>query len=207
MHRAALVVAFLVVVAAVAIMLRRRRLSLPTMAGRRRENLRYLLRCASQALRRDGNLLWWVDFGSLLGLVREGDVILGDNDADVCVRIATPVDRERLVAALRWCVQRFPGLRLSLEPWADAHAFRMWCGDDQLDIYHNHPTPDGAWYIGATGRNSDVATEDIGTPREVWWPCVDAVVCIPEHPVTVLEWRYGDDWRVPRAGFKGRDPA
>ena len=31
------------------------------------------------------NVKYWVDFGSLLGMMREKDIILGDNDGDVCI--------------------------------------------------------------------------------------------------------------------------
>ena len=31
------------------------------------------------------NIIYWVDFGTLLGIHRDKDIILGDNDADICV--------------------------------------------------------------------------------------------------------------------------
>ena len=31
------------------------------------------------------NITYWVDFGTLLGIHRDGDIILGDNDADICI--------------------------------------------------------------------------------------------------------------------------
>ena len=36
-----------------------------------------------QALDEHKELKWWVDFGTLLGLIREGDIIRGDNDVDI----------------------------------------------------------------------------------------------------------------------------
>ena len=31
------------------------------------------------------NITYWVDFGTLLGIHRDRDIILGDNDADICI--------------------------------------------------------------------------------------------------------------------------
>ena len=30
------------------------------------------------------NIYYWIDFGTLLGIYREKDIILGDNDIDIC---------------------------------------------------------------------------------------------------------------------------
>jgi hypothetical protein len=35
------------------------------------------------------NIEYWVDFGTLLGIERDKDIILGDNDADICI-VNTP---------------------------------------------------------------------------------------------------------------------
>ena len=33
----------------------------------------------------DNNIEYWVDFGTLLGVHRENDIIIGDNDCDICI--------------------------------------------------------------------------------------------------------------------------
>ena len=35
------------------------------------------------------DITYWVDFGTLLGIHREGDIILLDNDADICIPSVT----------------------------------------------------------------------------------------------------------------------
>lgn len=173
----------------------------------RHRSLRYLLRCAALALQSEAGhgLTWWVDFGSLLGIVRDGDVIPGDNDADISVRIVDDDDRVRLLACLRWCTAHFPGLCLDAEPWQGAHAYRLYHRKMWLDVYHARPDADGVWYHGATGVNSNVRVADIGATRPWWWERGDVVVRVPDRVHAVLEWRYGADWRVPKPGFKGRD--
>ena len=74
-----------------------------------------------------------------------------------------------------------------------------------VDLYHNEPDRTHRRFVGATGATSDVPMDKVGTPRRWWWPAGGLYVSVPEHPEAVLRWRYGDDWRTPRPGFKGRD--
>ncbi|KIY94186.1 hypothetical protein MNEG_13774 [Monoraphidium neglectum] len=69
----------------------------------RRRNLRALIRTVSPVL---GSLgaTYWLDFGSLLGAHREGDVIAHDNDADVVV--LNP-DWDELLVALRAALPQY----------------------------------------------------------------------------------------------------
>ena len=47
-----------------------------------RRGARWVCTCLSQ---QPEPCVWWLDFGTLLGVVREGDVIVGDGDVDVCL--------------------------------------------------------------------------------------------------------------------------
>ena len=191
----------------------------------RRSFLRALLRVAARRLADDTTgLVWWIDFGTLLGFVREGDVIDGDNDVDICVRVESDGERERLWSLVRSMAEQKDDhgvlprqIQAVREPWVGARCFRLsyvfgaW---GHIDFYHNvRPHVDEGvggyprWYLGATGDNSNVREDWIGQPQRVPWPRLgpDVSVCIPQHPERVLEWRYGEDWRVPRPNFKGRD--
>lgn len=48
----------------------------------RRERLRYLLRHVVQFFNNE-NATYWLDFGTLLGVIREGDIIPHDGDLDL----------------------------------------------------------------------------------------------------------------------------
>ena len=44
------------------------------------------------------NITYWVDFGTLLGIHRDGDIILGDHDADICI---PPTEEKKLLKAFK----------------------------------------------------------------------------------------------------------
>jgi len=50
------------------------------------------------------NIDYWVDFGTLLGIHRDHDIILGDNDADICVPISEEANLRNALqnSNLRW---------------------------------------------------------------------------------------------------------
>ena len=168
----------------------------------RRPRLRALLRATAKALGTEADLRWWIDFGTLLGCEREGDLILGDNDVDICVRIADEdVDGGRLRRALdtlgaassfSWSVHR-PAIHRVY----DEHG-------NFVDVYLNRPDAGAGVYRGATGPNSDVPLWVVDPP--VARRFLGASVYVPQHVGTMLTWRYGPDWRIPRRGYKGRDP-
>ncbi len=60
------------------------------------KNLRHILRQVTSSLN-DNNIEYWVDFGTLLGLHRDGDIIMGDNDCDICI---WEKDREKVKPVL-----------------------------------------------------------------------------------------------------------
>jgi phosphorylcholine metabolism protein LicD len=58
------------------------------------------------------NINYWVDFGTLLGIIRENDIILYDNDVDICL-VDTPELHEKMnlakedIKALKTYSQKF----------------------------------------------------------------------------------------------------
>ena len=84
---------------------------------RHRLVLRRLLRTAARRLHLHNDqgeghrLTWWIDFGTLLGYVREGDIIADDNDVDLCVRIDSPADRGLLWRLVQAMAGDLPGSR------------------------------------------------------------------------------------------------
>ncbi|KAF8056131.1 hypothetical protein HT031_006482 [Scenedesmus sp. PABB004] len=111
----------------------------------RRRNLRHLVRQVAPVLDRLG-VQYWADFGTLLGMYREGDVILHDNDADL---VLLNPDWDALLAALRAAL---PHLRVyTVVPSEDRSItwIRVMSGVGVMDLY-------GAFYDdgGAAGELS-----------------------------------------------------
>jgi len=159
------------------------------------------------------DVTWWIDFGTLLGFVREGDIILDDNDVDVCLLFAHEEDGPLVMEQLAQCL----GDRFCVtHPYG--HIYRVVERRDVIfgffvDLYINRLDED-AVLRGATGSNSDVPLSlilggngDARTARRSW-PRIglhQKVVRIPIDHEGTLVWRYGEDWRLPKPGFKGRD--
>lgn len=149
----------------------------------------------------------WIDFGTLLGVMREGDIIHGDWDVDVCLLDDDPVKTDcRLKAFADRLEQENPHLFLVRRMWTrGSRVCHRFCPYLFADLYHNEPAANGDMYSGATGGNSDVPRAIIGQPQLHYWAATGIMVRVPEHPEDVLRWRYGDDWRTPHPGYKGRD--
>ena len=73
------------------------------------------------------NITYWVDFGTLLGIHRNKDIILGDNDADICVPLS---EEKKLLNALQNSGNYF-------KSWERMHwpAFRTYNVNFFIDLY------------------------------------------------------------------------
>ena len=145
---------------------------------------------------------YWADFGTLLGLYRNGDIILYDNDVDVCLPAVTDEALERLGTRLRaagfgFYIRRYDSIS------------RVYSGSYFTDLYHVFFSEDESIVHGATGGNSDIPGDLIGDFRMHTLPFRHGgrtvLVHVPANVPGVLEWRYGSDYMVPRPGYKGRN--
>jgi hypothetical protein len=59
--------------------------------------------------------------------------------------------------------------------------------------------------IGSTGENSNISEELVGLPIKHLWKKPHLYVNTPQNVHETLVWRYGDDYMVPKQGYKGRD--
>ncbi|KAK7094166.1 hypothetical protein V1264_007826 [Littorina saxatilis] len=64
-----------------------------SMKEERRERMRHVLRHVVRYLNEE-NATYWLDFGTLLGVVREGDIMVHDGDMDLS-RLANDLDKDR----------------------------------------------------------------------------------------------------------------
>ena len=158
--------------------------------------LRWLARRTVTALH-GTTLHWWLDFGSLLGLMCQGDVILGDNDVDICV-LDEPHTKAEL-QRLKTTLDALPSSTVTLHLWPTISRVTI--------LGSSSTSRDGAMIHGATGPNSDIPVDLVGTTFALrWWDGPRVWVWTPEQPLGVLRWRYGNDWVIPRPGSQGRDP-
>lgn len=160
--------------------------------------IRYILRNMAIDLFKtmnENDVTYWADFGTLLGIYREGDIIFGDNDVDVCI-----IDNEKTHKKMSKVLETMSkkGYKTEKKSWS---AYRIYKYSLFCDIYINKIDKD--IYLGATGENSNIPVKFIGNPQWFKWDNIN--VKVPERLVDTLIWRYGDDFMTPKYGFKGRD--
>ena len=167
-----------------------------------RKDLRQLAQRTCSMLTQSG-VEHWLDFGSLLGLMREGNILEGDTDVDISV-IDTPENVEKLEASRAPLADM--GIFLKKELTWNAYRAASSLGYVHLYLTQlvNHT------YQGAIGDGSEISSDLIGKPTLFDWQ--GSQVAIPQHTHAFLVARYGDDYMDPDAfyankSFLGRCPS
>lgn len=143
-----------------------------------RRTIRYLLIDLINEFENEG-VEYWVDFGSLLGIMREKDVILGDNDGDVCI-LHSNTENTKKVGHI---VERMGGR------YFDWGAFRVYNGRIFIDIFLVKEDNDEYKPIKKYVHPIVKKTIKLGG--------CSLVASLPNKPLDVLKERYGKDWRTP----------
>ena len=185
-----------IIIAVVAIVLNRQK-------QQQRQQLQHELRYLSKhafTVFNDNHVFYWADFGTLLGIIRENDIIYGDGDADMC--ITANLDRRTLRHIDSYL--RKHGLYIRKEK--DWPAYRIWFLEHKrsphVDVYINRTSDDGQSYLGAANSCMDIPKRLIGQPRRITWQ--DVKVFVPERTRETLVWRYGKDYMIPKDNARGR---
>lgn len=144
------------------------------------------------------NVEYWVDFGTLLGIIRENDIILGDNDIDICI-LDTKSNHEKM-KLVKNDIEKL-GFKFTKETWS---AYRVRKSILFADIYINKFDYKNKLYLGAVNNNDNISFDLIGTPKTIIWKKYNLPVKVPENIHEVLVWRYGNDYMTPKHNFKGR---
>lgn len=162
----------------------------------RRHALRRILKDVTEVMSAHG-VSYWADFGTLLGLVRDGDIILGDKDVDLCV---LDVERPRVMAAQADFAAR--GYRLTGEGGAARKLMRVFDGRTPFyaDIYPY--THDGDTLRSVLDPRDDAPAALVMDKTTVDFQ--GAPVSLPREAERLLEYRYGPTFRTPRRNDKGR---
>jgi hypothetical protein len=168
----------------------------PMIDRRRRAALRSLVPAVCGVLDAHG-IDYWLDFGTLLGFRREGDIILSDKDADLSVLAE---EKPRIVALAPAFAQA--GLDFTARGGRSKQVLRI---RDPRTRYHLD--------IYMYRRDGDLLRSELHSPSEdIPARLVErrrpaaflgSAIRIPDDVDGVLQYRYGDGYLTPRRGDKG----
>ncbi len=164
----------------------------PGVVAGRQAVLRQLLKDTS-TLFNEQKVDYWLDYGTLLGIEREGDIILNDRDVDIGI---WKKDQDKAWTAIQelkakgYNVEN-TGKKISvwkISGWSHLRAEVMLYEDiGQNKIKENVLEFNKDWIVPLKQKEWQGQT-----------------ISVPNQPEVVLEFMYGD-WRTPRDGDKGRD--
>jgi len=167
----------------------------------RRAMLRQLLLDLCPALQKAG-YYYWLDFGSLLGIHRDGDLILHDNDIDLAI-LNPQWDQihSRLSCSL-------PQYTVKLEFPSDADGqttfLRVYCSLGFADVFGAVELEDKGLLVDCGhGEMNCIPTELVLPTKCIEFKGVE--IQVPRDLNGTLQLRYGPTWRVPRYMDKGAD--
>jgi hypothetical protein len=145
----------------------------------------------------NNNVDYWADFGTLLGIIRDNDIILGDNDVDVSV-VDTPLLHEKMKQVTEDLLKK--GYKTVRQSWPAYRVYKWWFF---CDVYLNTFDEKNEQYVGYE-ENISIPAKYIGNTQKIIWEKYNLQFNAPEDINGTLSWRYGTDYMTPRRGFKGR---
>jgi len=149
----------------------------------------------------DNNVQYWTDFGTLLGIMRDNDIIIGDNDADICI-----VPTKENIEKCEKVVNQMGG------EYLDWGAFRVYSYGRFVDIYiptiedkedkekDKEDKEKEKQYKNPTGELIDVNDIHPIEKKQVDIGGVIVNVSMPSNIEVVLEKRYGD-WKKTKRNW------
>ena len=138
-------------------------------------------------------------YGTLLGCVRDGDFIAGDDDLDVGF-LSSAADPESMKAEALHLMDQLIGLGFDVGIRVSGGVFKLYIEERELDVYP-------VWFAnGRAWAYSDIAAtrEDFAPLTTTEFKGVQAY--LPASPESVLVGTYGPDWRIPRPSFRHYRP-
>lgn len=148
---------------------------------------------------------YFVDYGTLLGHVRDGGVILGDEDIDISVHVQEPADADRLLTAVR-AVHASGDYDVEVLPHVLHWVWRKdrnICGD--FYVYRADPK-DPTYVVNMDNKSQHSRTRLFPTREETFGRRQkdQFVVRVPAEPEGAVQDRYGGGWRTPTPFSKSK---
>jgi hypothetical protein len=171
----------------------------PRLDRHRRRALRRILRDTCEVLNRR-EVRYWCDYGTLLGLVRDGDLILGDKDADLCIL----ADQKPAVMAAAAELAAL-GYRLTDKGGARRRLIRVL--DTRTPFYVDvYPyARDGELLRSLLDPIEDLPAPLVAETRSL--AALGTRITAPADADALLRYRYGPRYATPRRNDKGRAAA
>lgn len=153
---------------------------------------------AAVRLLEEADVRYWLDYGALLGAVREGGMIPWDNDADISILLEDWGKLKRLRAAAEDA-----GVALRFIKHLDYARFQVsFANRLHVCVFVWHEVRPGWLERPSYMRVDDLHGKGRGFPKawveertRVSWEGIPAWA--PADPVRMVEHRYGPDWRRP----------
>ena len=136
----------------------------------------------------DNGINYWVDFGTLLGICRDGDIIMGDDDADICI---PSTEENKLESALS-----NSGLVWRKFDWGAFRTYKKFFGKEYFtDIFIAKKNKIHYQIPSAEDTPIELLT-DINL-ENVMLGDHSVKIMIPKRREELLEFRYGKKWKIP----------
>lgn len=154
---------------------------------------------------------WWIDYGTLLGFMREGGMIAWDSDIDLGILAE---DMPRVLATeprlksrgLDACYHPPGPHRFASGDWF--HVTRAPDNPNGVDVFpwytHGHMLDRARYCDADTIKGREFPVERLLPLTRGAWEGVD--VAVPADPAWLVAHRYGPDWRTP-VDYKDGVPA
>lgn len=176
------------------------------LSRRRQHDLRHVLALCTGQLNTGSSMIrngYFLDFGTLLGHVRDRDII----DKDIDVDIGLVVIRSDQ-SAIEHELQSLLSIEFDIIITPDSMKC-YWKRNANMSvdlIYYRPNQRDGHQWLSHMDLVSDRADDVFPTRKVPFGLRYETIhVCVPKHPEVLLQNRYGHSWRVPISNDKGID--
>lgn len=137
---------------------------------------------------------YWADFGTLLGVYRDRDIIIGDRDVDLALMKADQERAWQALQPLRKKGYRLENTGIKLNVWRKAGFTEL---RSEIMFYQD---------VEQNSIRESILTfsRDLVFPlkQHRWW---GRMILVPQRTEDYLVAEYGDTWKIPRDGDKGKE--
>lgn len=134
------------------------------------------------------NVNYWVDFGTLLGICRDKDIIIGDDDADICIPSTEEAKVENALrnSSLTW--RKFE--------WGAFRTYTTFFGKEYFtDIFIT--TSNNEYYKIPSAEDTPIELLNDINMESVNLGKYSIKIRKPVRHGDLLEFRYGKKWKIP----------